>query len=65
MQKLKLNRTTSDGRLHVNLEYSPSQFKKGELTFLKVNLFDNTGDRHTRTRHVDCDLIISKDRTVI
>jgi hypothetical protein len=58
-----VNRTTSDGRLLVNLEYSPSQFKKGELTFFKVNLYDNTGDIQTRTRHVDCDLIISKDKT--
>jgi hypothetical protein len=58
-----VNRTTSDRGLLVNLEYSPSQFKKGELTFFKVNLFDNVGDKQTRTRHVDCDLIISKDNT--
>jgi hypothetical protein len=63
-QKIEnINRTSIDGRLIVNLEYSPSQFKKGELTFFKVNLFDNVGDKQTRTRHVDCDLIISKDKT--
>ena len=58
-----INRITNDGRLIVNLEYSPSKFKNGELTFFKVNLYDNTGDRQTRTRHVDCDLNISKDKT--
>ena len=58
-----INRITNDGRLIVNLEYSPSKFKNGELTFFKVNLYDNTGDRQTRTRQVDCDLNISKDKT--
>jgi hypothetical protein len=56
-----VKQTASDGRLIINLEYSPSQFKKGELTFFKVNLYDNVGDKQTGTRHVDCDLIISKD----
>lgn len=59
----RINRITNDGRLVVNLEYSPSKFTNGELTFFKVNLYDNTEDRRTRTRHVDCDLIISKDKT--
>ncbi len=58
-----INRTTSDGRLVVDLEYSPELVKKGELTFFKVNLFDNISDKQNRTRHVDCDLIIMKDKT--
>jgi hypothetical protein len=58
-----VKRTTSDGRLLVDLEYSPEVARKGELTFFKVNLFDNTGDKQNRTRHVDCDLIIMKDKT--
>lgn len=58
-----INRITNDGRLIVDLEYSPNKFKNGELTFFKVNLYDNTGDRQTKTRNVDCDLIISKDKT--
>lgn len=45
------------------MEYSPGLARKGELSFFKVNLFDNTGDKQTRTRHVDCDLIIIKDKT--
>jgi hypothetical protein len=47
----------------VDLEYSPELTRKGELTFFKVNLFDNAGDKQNRTRHVDCDLIIMKDKT--
>jgi hypothetical protein len=45
------------------LEYSPELARKVELSFFKVNLFDNTGDKQTRTRHVDRDLIIIKDKT--
>jgi hypothetical protein len=58
-----IKRTTSDGRLLVDLEYGPDVATRGELTFFKVNLFDNTGDKQNRTRHVDCDLIITKDKT--
>lgn len=62
-KKDSVKRITSDGRLLVDLEYGPELVRKGELTFFKVNLFDNTGDKQNRTRHVDCDLIIIKDKT--
>ena len=49
---------TSDGKLLVELEYSPEVVKKDELIFFKINFFDS--DSNDRTRHVDCDLIVRK-----
>ncbi|MGI8719487.1 MAG: hypothetical protein ACR2KF_03080 [Nitrososphaeraceae archaeon] len=53
--------TTSDGKFLIELEYSPEQAKKGQVTFLRIDLFDNLMNNQTRLRHVDCDLIIEKD----
>ena len=53
--------TTSDGKYLIELEYSPEQAKKGQITFLRIDLFDNLMNNQTRLRHVDCDLIIAKD----
>lgn len=53
--------TTSDGKFLIELEYSPEQVKKGQVTFLRIDLFDNLMNNQTRLRHVDCDLIIAKD----
>lgn len=52
---------TSDGKLLVELEYSPEVVKKDELTFFKISFFDS--DSNDRTRHVDCDLIVRKSGT--
>ena len=52
---------TSDGKLLVELEYSPEVVKKDELTFFRINFFDS--DSNDRTRHVDCDLIVRKSGT--
>jgi hypothetical protein len=54
---------TSDGKLLIDLDYSPDLVKKGELTFFKVNFFNS--DDGDRTRHVDCDLIISNGNAVL
>jgi len=53
--------TTSDGKFLIELEYSPESAKKGQVTFLRIDLFDNLMNNQTRLRHVDCDLIIAKD----
>jgi hypothetical protein len=53
--------TTHDGKYLVELEYSPEQAKKGQVTFLRIDLFDNLMNNQTRLRHVDCDLIIEKN----
>ena len=53
--------TTFDGKYLIELEYSPEQAKKGQITFLRIDLFDNLMNNQTRLRHVDCDLIIAKD----
>jgi hypothetical protein len=53
--------TTSDGKYLIELGYSPEQAKKGQVTFLRIDLFDNLINNQTRLRHVDCDLIIAKD----
>jgi hypothetical protein len=53
--------TTQDGKYLVELEYSPEQAKKGQVTFLRIDLFDNLLNNQTRLRHVDCDLIIEKN----
>jgi hypothetical protein len=52
---------TSDGKLLVELEYSPEVVKKDEFTFFRINFFDI--DSNDRTRHVDCDLIVRKSGT--
>ena len=52
---------TSDGKLLVELEYSPEVVKKDEVTFFRINFFDS--DSNDRTRHVDCDLIVRKSGT--
>ena len=52
---------TSDGKYFVNLQYGPALVRKGEPTFFMANLFDNTGDKQIRMRHVDCDFIIQRD----
>jgi len=52
---------TSDGKYFVNLQYGPPLVRKGEPIFFMANLFDNTGDKHIRMRHVDCDFIIQRD----
>jgi hypothetical protein len=52
--------TTFDGKYLIELEYSPEQAKKGQITFLRIDLFDNLMNNQTRLRHVDCDLIIAK-----
>lgn len=54
--------TTSDGEYLIELEYSPEQAKKGQVTFLRIDLFDNLMNNQTRLQHVDCDLIIEKDK---
>ena len=54
--------TTHDGKYLVELEYSPEQAKKGQVTFLRIDLFDNLMNNQTRLRHVDCDLIIEKNK---
>jgi hypothetical protein len=56
-----VNDTTSDGKFLVDLEYTPELARKGQLTFLKINLFDDIGDKQTRIGHFYCDLIILKD----
>ena len=62
MQEFKaLRGHTSDGKLIVELEYSPEVVKKDELTFFRINFFDS--DSNDRTRHVDCDLIVRKSGT--
>jgi len=53
--------TTHDGKYLVELEYSPEQAKIGQVTFLRIDLFDNLMNNQTRLRHVDCDLIIEKN----
>ena len=53
--------TTPDGKYLIELEYSPEQAKKGQVTFLRIDLFDNLMNNQTRLRHIDCDLIIAKD----
>jgi hypothetical protein len=53
--------TTHDGKYLIELEYSPEQAKKGQVTFLRIDLFDNLLSNQTRLRHVDCDLIIEKN----
>ena len=52
---------TPDGKFLIELEYSPEHAKKGQVTFLRIDLFDNLMNNQTRLRHVDCDLIIVKD----
>lgn len=54
---------TPDGKYLVELEYSPDYAKKGQVTFMRIDLFDNLLKNDTRLRHVDCDLIIEKDKT--
>lgn len=53
--------TTSDGKFLIELEYSPEKARKGQVTFLRIDLFDNLMNNQTTLRHVDCDLIIEKD----
>jgi hypothetical protein len=53
--------TIADGKYLIELEYSPEQAKKGQVTFLRIDLFDNLMNNQTRLRHVDCDLNIEKD----
>ncbi|TLX68660.1 MAG: hypothetical protein E6L03_03175 [Thaumarchaeota archaeon] len=55
-----ISSSTSDGKYFINLQYGP-EVKKGEPMFFMANLFDNTGDKQIRMRHVDCDFIILKD----
>ena len=55
-----VNGSTSDGKFLIELEYSPEQAKKGQVTFLRIDLFDNLKNNQTRLRHVDCDQIIEK-----
>jgi hypothetical protein len=57
--------TTPDGKYLVEIQYSPEQASKGKVTFLRIDLFDNTMNNQTRLRHVDCDLIIEKDRSEV
>ena len=45
--------STSDGKFLIELEYSPEQAKKGQVTFLRIDLFDNLMNNQTRLRHVD------------
>ena len=52
---------TSNGKYFVNLQYSPESVRKGELSFFTVNLFNNSGDKQIRIRHVDCDFIILRN----
>ena len=52
---------TSDSKYFVNLQYSPELVRKGELSFFTVNLFNNSGDKQIRMRHVDCDFIILRN----
>jgi len=52
---------THDGKYLVELQYSPEQAKKGQVTFLRIDLFDNLVNNQTRLRHVDCDLTIDKN----
>ena len=40
---------TSDGKLLVELEYSPEVVKKDELIFFKINFFDSDSNDRTRT----------------
>jgi len=54
---------TSDGKILVDLQYSPNLVKKDELTFFKINFF-NSNDKD-RTRHVDCDFIIRNSKEVL
>lgn len=56
-----VSRATSDGKYFVNLQYAPALLKKGEPTFFMANLFENTGEKQTRMRHVDCDFIIQRN----
>jgi hypothetical protein len=54
------SRSTSDGKYFINLQYSP-QVKNGEPSFFMVNMFEYSGNKQDRIRHVDCDFIIQKD----
>jgi hypothetical protein len=55
-----ISSSTSDGKYFINLQYGPD-VKKGDLIFFMVNMFDNSGDKQIRMRHVDCDFIILRD----
>ena len=39
--------TTSDGKFLIELEYSPEPAKKGQVTFLRIDLFDNLMNNQT------------------
>lgn len=52
---------TSDGKFLVVSQYDPEQAEKGQITFLRIDMFDNVKNNQTRLRHVDRDLIIVKD----
>ena len=52
---------TFDKKYFVNLQFAPILVGKGETMFFMVNLFENSGDKQIRIRHVDCDFIIQKD----
>lgn len=54
---------TSDGKILVDLQYSPNLVKNDELTFFKINFFNS--DDKDRTRHVDCDFIIRNSKGVL
>lgn len=54
---------TSDGKILVDLQYSPNLVKKDELTFFKINFFNS--DDKDRTRHVDCDFMIRNSKGVL
>ena len=56
---------TSDGKFLVVLQYDPEQAKKGQITFLRIDMFDNLKNNQTRLRHVDCDIIIVKDNNEV
>jgi len=56
-----ISTSTSDGKYFVNLQFGPETVRKGELSFFMVNLFNNSGDKQIRMRHVDCDFIIQRD----
>jgi len=57
--------TTADGKYLIEIQYSPEQASKGKVTFLRIDLFDNTMNNQTRLSHVDCDLIIEKDQSEV
>ena len=56
-----ISTSTSDDKYFVNLQFGPETVRKGELSFFMVNLFNNSGDKQIRMRHVGCDFIILKD----